>query len=149
MKPRVEAVLVNDRKRFGLFFAGVKAGVGVKERTDGIFSVRSEAEAIIIDIEVDMLAHDGLVHFLGVDFYIVGEVGVVRESVLEALADEPVDFGGEVFRRRGDLAGECGCRVGEGGQVAAENDSTQRDGCAGLFSQNSPRSRSLVSPFCR
>ena len=33
----------------------------------------------------------------------------------------------------GAIAGECGCRVGEGGQVAAENDSAQRDGCAGFF----------------
>ena len=65
---------MNDRKGLGLF-AGMQAGIGAEEGMDGIFSVRAEGEAIVVDIEVDVLAHDGLVHFLGVDFYKSGRAG--------------------------------------------------------------------------
>jgi hypothetical protein len=85
---------VNDGEGSGIF-AGVESGEGAKEGPDGVLAGLPEGEAIVVDIEVDVLAHDGLVHFAGVDLYVVGECRVVGESIFEAFADQAIYFGGE------------------------------------------------------
>jgi len=97
------------------WFAGMEPGEGAEEGMDGALTIVAESEAIVVDVEVDVPAHNGLVHFPGVDLYIVGEIGVVGKSMFEAFADEAIHFGGQV------------------GLVAAEDDTAQRDRGAGLL----------------
>jgi len=105
---------MDDGERTGLL-AGMEAGEGAEKGMDGVFPVKAEGQTIVVDIKVDVLAHDGLVHFLGVGLYEVGEGGVVCECVLEAFANEAVDFGGE------------------GGLIVAEDDAAEGDGGTGFF----------------
>ena len=105
---------MDDGERSGLL-VGMEAAEGAKQGMDGVFPVKAEGQAMVVDIEVDVLAHDGLVHFPGVGLYEVGEGGVVGECVFEAFANEAVDFGGE------------------GGLIVAEDDTAEGDGCTGFF----------------
>ena len=82
---------MNDGEGSGIF-AGVESGEGEQEGPDGVLAVRTEGEAIVIDVEVDVLAHDGLVHLPGVDLYKFREGWVVGKGIFEAFADEAIYF---------------------------------------------------------
>jgi len=94
----------------------VDAAIGGEQGLNGFSAFVTQGEGIVVDIEVDVLAHDGDVHLLGVFLYIVGEAGIVCESVFEAAADKRIYF------------------YGKGGvEVFAEDDAAQGDRGTGLF----------------
>ena len=92
---------VDDGEGLGLC-VGVELGVGPQEGIDSHFAICTQREAVLIDIEVDMLTHDGLVHFLGMGFNIGRKKRVVGEREFEAFSDELVDPG-----RKGPVTAEC------------------------------------------
>src|ERR1700742_2473098 len=95
----------------------MEPGKGLQKDIEGVFAVGPQGKTVVVNIEVDMLAHNRFVHFPGVVFYVVREGGVMREGIFEAFADEAVDPGGK-----------CGVR-----DVAAEDDAAEGDGCPCLF----------------
>ena len=55
-------------------------------------AIGSQVKGIIVYIQINVLAHDFFTHFLRVFFYIISQVRIMSESIINAFADEPVDL---------------------------------------------------------